>query len=106
MDLIALHVLSGLVSAVVQMAATVVVLFCIVSFFSFKPGGSTRFFFISVTYFFLSYILLFASAVTLENITGSAPVFSGVSTLFMAALIHLVYGVLIVALYIRTVVLG
>ena len=104
MDLIVLHVFSGLVSATVQMTATIAALFCIVSFFSFKPGGSTRFFHIDVTYFFLSYVVLFASAVVLKNVSGDAPSSTGVGNLLMAALIHGVYGFLIVAIYIRTVV--
>lgn len=104
MDITALIVLSGLASTVIQMAATIIVLFCVVSFFSYKPGGSTRFFYISLAYFFLSYAVLFTSAVMLENVIMSVPSFSGVSPLLMASLINLAYGVLILALYIRTVV--
>ena len=48
--------------------------------------------------------MLFASAVVLKNVSGDAPSSTGVGNLLMAALIHGVYGFLIVAIYIRTVV--
>ncbi len=104
MDLATFSVLSGLASTVIQMAATIIVLFCVVSFFSYKPGGSTRFFYISLAYFLLSYAVLFISAVMLEDVLMSVPTFSGVSPLLMASLTNLAYGVLILVLYIRTVV--
>lgn len=104
MDLAALHLLSGLVSTVAEMAATVGVLFCVVSFFSYKPGGSTKFFYVGLIYFLLSYAGFFAGAIVLESITATMSLF-GVATLFMAALMHLVYGILLVVFYIRMVVM-
>lgn len=104
MDATTLRLLGGLLSAVLQMTATLVVLFCVVSFFSYKPGGSTRFFYISVGYFLSLHIVLFAASVAFESTMASFPVFSNVSNLLMASLIHLIYGILIIVLYVRTVV--
>jgi hypothetical protein len=105
MNLLTLHVISGLVSAVSQMAGTVIVLFCVISFFSFKPGGSTRFFYLSLIYYFVSCFIFVEGAILLNDISGLPYILMGVSALLMAALINFSYGVLIVILYIRTVVL-
>ena len=103
MDLVALHVLSNLVSAAVQMIATLVVLFCVVSFLSLKPGSSLRFAFISLFYFFSLTIALFLGAVLLDGI--SLPTYRvGVVSLLEAALIHLGYGALVSLLYVRNLI--
>lgn len=105
MDLIALHIICGLISTAVQMSATVIVLFCVINFFSFKPGGSVKFFYLSITYFFSSWVFLIAGALWLKYLTGHFYLLVGVSALLMAAVIHFFYGALIIALYIRTVIL-
>lgn len=102
MDLLSLHLMSGLISAALEMMATVTVLFCVFSLFSFKPGGSVRFFFLSLAYFFSSGSASFIGAVLLKQQTGSVYLLLGTSALLMSALINFVYAVVIIALYTRT----
>jgi hypothetical protein len=86
------------------MIATIVVLFCVVNFFSLKPGASLRFAFLSITYFFLVMGLLIASAILLKNISVSFYIPGGTSGLLGAALVHFCYGLLILLLYVKNVI--
>jgi len=101
MDLMSLHVLTGILSTGTQMFATVLLLICIVNYFSFKPGGSLKIVLISLLYYFSLVVISFAAAIFLKNRSGHILV--GVSTLISAAIIHLGYGVLVLALYFRTI---
>ena len=105
MDLIGLHIASGLISAAVEMVATVIVVYCIFSFFSFKPGGSVRFFFISLAYFFSLGFVLVVGSTFLMQLTGPIYLSPWTAVLLMSALIHFAYGILIIFIYARTVVL-
>jgi hypothetical protein len=105
MDLISLHIMSGLLSAALMLIATVVAFYCVFSFFSYKPGGSLRFAFSSLLYFFSAGILLLIGSSVLRNIpTGSVYLVLGIDALIMSALAHIGYGFLVVALYARTVI--
>jgi hypothetical protein len=104
MDLMSLHVMSGLLSAALTLIATVVAFYCIFSFFSYKPGGSLRFAFTSLSYFFSAGVLLFIGSSVLRNATGTVYLIVGVDALIMSALAHFSYGVLVVVLYARTVI--
>ena len=103
MDLVALHVLSSMVSTALQIIATCVVLFCVVNFLSLKPGSSMKFVFISASYFFVSLVVLIVGAVMLWSISNPSYLV-GVAALLEAALIHLIYGLLISLLYLRNVI--
>lgn len=104
MDLISLHTMSGLLSAAFMLAATVVAFYCVFSFFSYKPGGSLRFAFASLSYFFFTGTFLLIGSAVLRDTTGSVYLFSGIDALVMSALAHLGYGILVVAMYVRTVI--
>jgi hypothetical protein len=104
MDLVSLYVMSGLLSAALMLIATVVAFYCIFSFFSYKPGGSLRFAFTSLSYFFVAGVLLLFGSVVLRSTTGYVYLSVGVDALIMSALAHISYGVLVVALYARTVI--
>ena len=102
MDLMSLHVLTRILSTVTQMCATVLMLFCVVNYFSLKPGGSLKIVLISLFYYFsLVVISLVAAAIFLKNISEHMLV--GVSSLIEASVIHLGYGVSVLALYFRTI---
>jgi len=103
MDIVALHVLSSMVSTAVQMIATCLVLYCVVNFLSLKPGSSMRFIFISVSYFFATVAVMIVGALMLWGISEPSYMV-GVAALLEAALIHLVYGLLLSALYLRNVI--
>jgi len=102
MNLVTLHVLTSMLSTVTQMCATVLVLFCIVNYFSLKPGGSIKIVLISLFYYFSLVVVSFAAAVFLMKMSGTMLV--GVSALLETSLIHLAYGVLVLALYFRIIV--
>jgi hypothetical protein len=104
MDLVSLYVMSGLLSAALILIATVVAYYCVFSFFSYNPGGSLRFAFTSLSYFFSAGILLLIGSVVLRSTTGYVYLSVGVDALIMSALAHIGYGVLVVALYARTVI--
>jgi hypothetical protein len=103
MDIVALHVLSSLVSTAVQIIATCVILYCVVNFLSLKPGSSLKFVFVSMFYFFASVVVLIVGALMLWSISEPSYMV-GVVALLEAALIHLVYGLLILLLYLRNVI--
>ncbi len=103
MDLVTLHVFSNLLSAALQMVATLVVLFCVMTFLSLKPGSSLRFAFVGLSYFFSLTVALFLAAVFLDGI--SLPTYrTGVVSLLEAALIHLGYGALVFLFYVRNLI--
>jgi len=104
MDLISLYVMSGLLSAALMLIATVLAFYCVFSFFSYKPGGSLRFAFTSLSYFFSAGILLLIGSSVLRSMTEAVYLFVGVDALIMSALAHIGYGILVVALYARTVI--
>ncbi len=104
MDLVALHVISGLLSAGLMLIATVVAFYCLFSFFSWKPGGSTKFAIGALMYFFSASALLFIGSSVLRGVTGPIYLFEGVDALIMSALAHVGYGILVAALYARTVI--
>lgn len=103
MDLVTLHVISSMISTAVQMIATIVVLFCVVTFLSIKPGSSLRFASMSLLYFFSISVFLIIGAILLANIS-SLTYRVGVASLLEAALIHFSYGVLVSLLYLRNVI--
>lgn len=100
MNLVNLHVLASLISAIAQMCAIIIVISCTINFFSLKPVKSMKIVFISLFYFFSSVIILFAAAQFLLDISG---IFSlgGVTALVGGALLHLCCGLLIFVLYLR-----
>lgn len=101
MDLVGLHIVSSMISVAVQMAGTIVAIFCVVHFFSLKPGSSMRSVFASLLYFFSSVVVLLVAALFLKDISPYQ-MLVGVSALMEASLIHLSYGVLVLYLYIRS----
>jgi hypothetical protein len=102
MDLMSLHVLTSMLSTTTQMCATILVLFCVVNYFSLKPAGSLKIVLISLFYYFSLVVISFVAAIFLKNISGHMLV--GVSSLIEASIIHLGYGVLVLALYFRILV--
>lgn len=105
MDTIALQVLGGLISATFQMIATIVILVCVINFFSLKPGGSKKFVFVGFLYFFSSMSILLGSAMMLMSV-GSVHTINLVGVLLGGALVHLAYGALLFALYIGNIAFG
>lgn len=101
MDLVGLHTLSSLLSAITQMIATIIVIFCAVNFFSMKPGSSLRFVFFSLLYFFSSVIVLSVTAQYLMNISRQFQGLGGISALIGGAVLHLLFGLVVIALYIK-----
>lgn len=101
MDLIGLHMLTSMVSVVLQMTATVFMIFCVVNLFSLKPTSSINSVVIGIIYFFTSMIILFAGASVLMEMSRPFHLFVGTSALIEACLVHLCYGSLVVALYLR-----
>ena len=97
MDLVSLHVLTSMLSTVTQMGATILVLFCVVNYFSLKPEGSIRIIWVSVFYYFFLVVVSFFAASFLLSISGN--MVTGVAALLETSLIHLCYGVLVVGLY-------
>jgi len=104
MDLMSLHVMSGILSVGLQMFATFFALFCVVNFFSIGRRGSMKIVLFSVFYFFSSVVILFAAAFFLLDISGPGYVLSGFSALMEACLFHLSCGVVVVALYFRSLI--
>lgn len=101
MDLGSIHVLGSLISAIAQMVAIIIVMFCSVNFFSLRPGASLRFVFYSLVYFFSSVVVFSIAAQFLMNISGQFQGLGGVSALVGASVLHLFFGLLIVALYLK-----
>ena len=99
MDLMLIHMAFGLVSAVMQMAATILVLSCVVNFFSLKPEGSLRMVYIGLFYFFGSSFFFFVGASWLMDLSVKFSMFMGISAFVEALLVHLVYGSLVAVLY-------
>jgi len=56
----------------------------------------------SILYFFLSVLVLYTAAFILLDISRPYHIVSGFSALIEACLIHLGYGVVVVALYLRS----
>jgi hypothetical protein len=104
MDLVSLHVLTSLLSSVTQMCATILVLFCVVNYFSLKAGTAMKTILVSLFYYFSSVVIYFVAAKFLMDISGH--MLAGVSALLEASLIHLCYGLLVLALYSRIIVSG
>jgi len=104
MDLVSLHVLSGLLSVSLQMVATVFVLFCVVNFFSIKRGSSMKIVLFSIFYFFFLVFILYVAALLLLDVSRPYHILTGFSALMEACLLHLGYGVIVVALYFRSLV--
>jgi hypothetical protein len=102
MDLVSLHVLTSMLSSATQMGATILVLFCVVNYFSLKPEGSIRIIWVSIFYYFFFVVISFAAASFLLSISGHLVV--GVSALLETALIHLCYGVLVLVLYSKVLI--
>lgn len=102
MDLVSLQVLVSMLSTVTQMCATVLVLFCVVNYFSLKPEGSVKIVFVSLFYYFSSVVVSFVAASFLMGMSEYMLV--GVSALLEASLIHLCYGLLVLVLYLRILV--
>jgi len=94
MDLVGLHVLTGMLSSVTQMGATILVLFCVVNYFSLKPEGSIRIIWVSTFYYFSLVITSFVAASCMHG-----HLVFGVSALLEISLIHLCYGLLVLVLY-------
>jgi len=99
MDLVPIHFVFSLVSAVMQMAATILVLSCVVNFFSLRPEGSLRMVYIGLFYFFGSSFFFFVGALWLMDQGVEFNMFMGISAFVEALLIHLVYGSLVAVLY-------
>lgn len=102
MNAIALQVLGGLLSAAVHMISTIIILFCVINFFTLKPGGSKKFVFVGLFYFFSSLVVLLGSAQMLMS-SGPLSTINLVGVLLGAALVHFSYGVLLVLLYIGNI---
>ena len=94
-----IHVVFSLISAVMQMAATILVLSCVVNFFSLKPGGSLKVVYFSLFYFFGSSIFLFIGASWLSEFSIPVNFYVGISAFVEAFLVHIVYGSLIAVFY-------
>ena len=90
-------------SATMQMVGAIVIVFCIISFFSMKPGSSRRFAFIGFLYFFSSLIVFLGGAWWLMSV-GSIHVMNLVGALVGAALVHLSYGVILFILFVGDVI--
>lgn len=103
MDLATLHMFSSLLSVIAQMSATIFVIFCVVNFFSIRPGSSLRIVLFSLGYFFVSMIVLFVGATLLMSVSPSH-MLVGVSALIEASLINLCYGIIVSAIYLRSFV--
>lgn len=101
MDLVGLHTLGGLLSTITQMVAIIIVVVCAVNFFSLRPGSSLRFALFSLLYFFSSAIILSVVAQYLMNISGIFQGLGGIKALMGASVLHLFFGLVILAFYIR-----
>lgn len=99
-----MQVLFSLLSAYMQMGATILMLCCVVNFFSLKPGSSVKGPFVALLYFFSSAIFAYGSSVWLSDVSMRADLNmkAGIISLAQAQLIHISYGLLIFALYLRT----
>lgn len=102
MDLLLTHTLVSILSASMQMLATIIMLFYVVTFFSFKAGSSLKSVFFALLYFFSSAVFLYVSSVWLSVISRPGHLLAGVSALIQVLLIHITYGLIISALYLRT----
>ena len=100
-DLISLHVFSSILSVVLQMIAMILMIFCVMNLFSLKPASSLKSVFIGIFYFFTSATLLFVGASALMDMSRPFHFFVGTSALLEACLVHLCYGSLVVALYLK-----
>lgn len=105
MDLVSLHMLSSLLSTATEFVATLIALYCVVSFFSMKEEKSKKFVFISLFYFFLLVIILFVAAQLLINLSKPFHIpLGGVSALLGASLLHLCFGLVVIAIYSRIII--
>lgn len=104
MDLMSLHVLSGLLSVGLQMFAIVFALFCVVNFFSIRSGRSVKIVFFSIFYFFFLVFILYVAAFLLLDVSRPYHILTGFSALMEACLLHLGCGVIVVALYFRSLI--
>lgn len=100
-DLISLHMFTSMLSVVLQMTATILMIFCVVNLFSLKPASSLKGVAIGIFYFFTSVVLLFIGASALMDLSRPFHFFVGTSALLEACLVHLCYGSLVVALYLK-----
>ena len=103
MDLASLHILGNILSSVAQMCAILIVIYCAMSFFSWKPVKSLKPVFISLSYFFSLATILFAFAQFLLVTSGILSVLSGIPSLMAGSLLHLCFGVFILILYWRLI---
>lgn len=104
MNIMELHILSGLLSAATQFFATVIVILCVVNFFSLKPGKSIKYVFFSIFYFFSLVVIFAASSKLLMDITKPYHLLGGVNALVGASILHLFFGLLVTILYIGYIV--
>jgi len=86
------------------MFATVFALFCVINFFSIKKGSSMKIVLFSIFYFFFLVFILCAAAFLLLDVSRPYHILTGFSALMEACLLHLGYGVVIVALYFRSLI--
>lgn len=100
-DLTSLHMFSSMLSVILQMTATIFVIFCVINLFSLKMGSSLKIVAIAIVYFFTSMSLLFVGASALMDMSEPFHLYVGTSALLEASLVHLCYGSLVVALYLR-----
>jgi len=91
----------SLLSAIAQMAAMVIAMFCAVNFFSLRPGASLRFAFVSALYFFSAVIVFSIAAQYLMSISGQFQGLGGICALVGAAVLHLFFGLLVIGLYVK-----
>lgn len=103
MDLVTIHKVFSLVSAAMQMFATILVLSLVVKFFSLKPTESSKMVFLGLLYFFGSSALFLTGAFWLTGISIQFYMLEGVGAFVGALFIHLVYGFLVVVLYFQTI---
>jgi len=101
MDMVYVHVLAGLLSASMQLIATIITLFLVVKSFSLKPGSSIRGVSLILFYFLFSAVFLYGGSVWLSDISRPFNMFAGISALIEVLLIHVGYGFLILVLYLR-----
>lgn len=104
MDPAHLNLFASLLSGIAQMCAIIVMISCTINFFSsLKPGKSMKIVFFSLFYFFAFGISLAVAA----QLLISAPIsdifrsLGGIAALVGASLLHLSFGFLALALYLR-----
>lgn len=100
-DLSGLHMLSSVLSIFLQMTATIFMFFCVLNLSSLKTGSSVKIAAIGILYFFTLVILLSIGASALMDMSRGSHLKVGTSCLLQACLVHLCYGSIIAALYLR-----